>query len=144
MGTRRDPQGEAGPMTRELFPGGSRPVGKKAKPKAGMRTHEILMGVHLKELKLDYFRECPFHDRRNWRFDFAVPSHMLALEIDGGIYTQGRHTRGVGFQEDLTKMQEAACLNWTVIRFSVQDVLTGRAKAVVARWLKRGNGVLST
>ena len=138
-------------MTRELFPGGSRPVGKKRKPKAGQREHEIVMGYHLRELHLDYFREYLFHERRRWRFDFAIAEHMLAIEIEGGAFeffdvaTQtrkvGGHVRGEQYYDNCAKYNEAQIQGWCVLRFSVQEVLNGQAKAVVARWLKRGNGL---
>ena len=35
-------------------------------------------------------REFRFCERR-WRFDFAWPSHKVAVEIDGGIFIHGRH-----------------------------------------------------
>ena len=133
-------------MTRELFPGGCRPPGKRSRPKPGQQEHEILMGYHLKELHLDYFREYLFHERRRWRFDFAVPSHMLAIEIQGGIHgfndsrgkkIMGGHSRGVGYQEDMYKHNEAVILGWTVLPFSVQDVMTGLSKNTILRWLKR-------
>lgn len=98
--------------------------------------HEILMGYYLKELGLDYFREFAFAETRKWRWDFCCPGENLAIEIDGGLYTGGRHTRGPGYQEDLTKYQEGACLGWSLLRFSVEDVMTGRAKNVIGRWLK--------
>ncbi len=135
-------------MTRELFPAGTRPASKRSKPKPGQQEHEILMGYHLRELKLDYFREYPFHDARKWRFDFAVPSHMLALEIEGGIWgfdnghgkkIMGGHSRGAGYQDDLYKYNEAAILGWTVLRFSVDDVMTARSKTIISRWLRRRN-----
>ena len=37
-----------------------------------------------------------FHPKRKWRFDFAIPSKMIAFEFEGGVFTQGRHSRGVG------------------------------------------------
>lgn len=70
--------------------------------------------------------EYRFSEGRRWRFDFAILSLMLACEIEGGIWTGGRHTRGKGFQNDLDKYASAACLGWTVFRFSVEDVLKAR------------------
>ena len=51
---------------------------------------------------------------------------MVAIEIEGGIFLNGRHTRGRGFQEDLTKYNMATALGWRVFWFSVEDVLRGR------------------
>jgi very-short-patch-repair endonuclease len=136
-------------VTRELFPGGCRPPGKRSRPKPGQQEHEILMGYHLKELKLDYFREYGFHDRRRWKFDFAVPSQMLAIEIEGGAYPfydagtntikVGGHVRGDQYYDNCDKYNEAQIRGWDLLRFSVEQVKNGQAKAVIARWLRRGN-----
>ena len=124
------------PVTRELFPGAMR--SRKSRPKEArqLQEHEILMGVFLSELRLDFFREFQFLESRKWRWDFCVPGENLAIELEGGLYTGGRHTRGPGYQEDLTKYQEGACMGWHILRFSVQDVMNGRAKSVITRWLK--------
>jgi hypothetical protein len=57
---------------------------------------------------------------RHWRFDYAWPDQMVALEVDGGVYTQGRHTRGAGFEEDCRKMNTAAAVGWLVFRVTPQ------------------------
>ena len=38
-------------------------------------------------------REYIFAPPRRWRFDFRWPGHMLAVEVEGGVYTNGRHNR---------------------------------------------------
>ncbi|MCC6475013.1 MAG: hypothetical protein IT514_14870, partial [Burkholderiales bacterium] len=44
-----------------------------------------------------------FHETRRWRFDWAWPDHRVAIEIEGGVWTAGRHTRGQGFLADIEK-----------------------------------------
>ena len=44
-----------------------------------------------------------FAPPRRWRFDWAWPDHMLALEIEGAVWTGGRHTRGAGYLRDMEK-----------------------------------------
>ncbi|HHQ4624442.1 TPA: hypothetical protein ACSPZX_000124 [Aeromonas veronii] len=73
--------------------------------------------------------ELVFHPRRKWRLDFAWPTHMIAVEIHGGIHTGGRHTRGRGFVEDRAKMNEAALLGWTVIEATPEHIKTGQLRA---------------
>jgi hypothetical protein len=61
-------------------------------------------------------REHRFHNTRRWRLDLAWPSLLVACEVDGGVYAQGRHTRGKGFEEDCRKYNEAATLGWLLLR----------------------------
>lgn len=60
--------------------------------------------------------EYRFHDMRKWRFDFAWPAQRVAVEIEGGIWSKGRHVRGAGFIADCEKYNEAARLGWYVLR----------------------------
>ena len=57
-----------------------------------------------------------FLDKRKWRFDFAHPETRIAIEIEGGAWSGGRHTRGAGFITDAEKYNTAALWGWTVFR----------------------------
>lgn len=81
--------------------------------------------------------EYRFHPTRRWRFDLAWPDHMLAAEIDGGVWTRGRHTRGVGYQRDCTKLNEAVLLGWRVLRFTPDMIRDGQALKYVEFALDR-------
>lgn len=70
-------------------------------------------------------REHRFHPVRQWRFDLAFPERMVAVEVDGAVYAQGRHTRGKGFEDDCVKMNQAAVLGWRVFRYSTGQVKKG-------------------
>ena len=61
-------------------------------------------------------REHRFDPSRRWRFDFACPAARVAVEIEGGIWSGGRHTRGVGFISDCEKYNAAAAAGWSVFR----------------------------
>ena len=64
------------------------------------------------------YREYRFHPTRRWRFDFAWPAQKVAVEIEGGVFSRGRHTRGSGFVKDCEKYNNAALMGWTVLRFA--------------------------
>jgi len=76
-------------------------------------------------------KEYRFHPIRAWRFDYAWPSYMIALDIEGGIWTNGRHVRGKGFIGDLSKYNEAAMMGWCVLRVTTAQFKSGEAANLV-------------
>lgn len=73
--------------------------------------------------------EYRFHPERRWRFDFAFPAKMVAVEVDGGSWIAGRHTSGVGFYNDCEKMSVAAAMGWRVLRVTPKQIEEGKALA---------------
>ncbi len=63
-----------------------------------------------------------FAEPRRWRFDVAWPDAKLAVEIDGGVFAGGRHSRGYGYRADLEKLNCATLLGWRVLRFLPEQV----------------------
>jgi very-short-patch-repair endonuclease len=80
--------------------------------------------------------EVDFAPGRKWRFDFAWPERKLAVEVEGGTWSGGRHTRGDGFERDCEKYNAAALLGWTVLRFTTAMVDDGRALETIERALR--------
>lgn len=58
--------------------------------------------------------EYRFDKVRKWRFDFAHPDTKIAIEIEGGVWNAGRHTRGLGFCRDCEKRNAATHAGWRV------------------------------
>jgi very-short-patch-repair endonuclease len=98
---------------------------------------ELSMLAHIKAGKLQdgMVREHRFHDTRAWRFDFAWPGRRVALEVEGGTRSGGRHTRPQGFEDDAEKYNEAALLGWLVLRVTGAQVKSGKALAWVTQLL---------
>jgi len=63
-------------------------------------------------------REYRFVPDRRWRFDFAYTGQKIAVEIEGGIWNGGRHTRGSGYEKDLEKYNRATIEGWKVLRYT--------------------------
>ncbi len=59
--------------------------------------------------------EYKFHPERKWRFDFAVPDAKVALEVQGGLFTGGRHSRGPALMKEHEKLNEAARRGWRIL-----------------------------
>jgi very-short-patch-repair endonuclease len=72
-----------------------------------------------------------FHPVRKWRFDLAWPELLVAVEVDGGVWVQGRHTRGAGVENDAAKVSHAAALGWRVLRVTPRMIDTGEALSLV-------------
>lgn len=62
--------------------------------------------------------EYRFHPERRWRFDLASPIAKVAIELEGGVWSGGRHTRGIGFSGDCEKYNTAQLMGWRVFRFT--------------------------
>ncbi|AZY50856.1 hypothetical protein ACLQ9F_12010 [Bordetella avium] len=108
----------------------------KRAPKAPSRLEEQF-ARDLRALKvLEAQREFRFAPPRRWRFDFAWPEQKFAVEIEGGVWTSGRHTRGAGFVADTEKYNAAALAGWKVLRFTEKSVRDGSAVELVARYLR--------
>lgn len=67
--------------------------------------------------------EYRFDKARRWRFDRCHPRTLTAIELDGGTFTQGRHSRGMGYSADCEKLNAATAQGWRVFRLT-SDMLT--------------------
>lgn len=73
-------------------------------------------------------REYQFIADRKWRFDFAWPGKLVAVEVEGGTsFGRSRHSKGEGFERDAAKYNRAAREGWTVLRYSTRMVTSGEA-----------------
>ena len=95
---------------------------------------EVVLKAEIEQSNLpEPVREYRFHSERKWRFDFAWPEIRAAVEIEGGVRSQGRHVRGQGFIDDCEKYNEAALLGWTVLRFPGDWISDGQAIRYIER-----------
>ena len=100
-----------------------------------MSAAEDTLAFQFRALGIAVEREYRFHPERKWRFDFCIPAKKLAIEIEGGLYNGGRHTRGAGFEADLSKYQAAQLLGWNVYRCSPSMVKSGAAIETIEKLL---------
>lgn len=80
--------------------------------------------------------EYRFNPTRRWRADYAWPDYRVMLEVEGGVWTGGRHTRGKGFLGDIEKYNEAAADGWRLIRCTPADLLKHATVQLIQRALK--------
>lgn len=99
------------------------------------RTFETqLKQIGLEERGLTWVREHVFHPERKWAFDFAFVEQKVAIEIEGGVWKRGRHTRPTGFIKDCEKYNAAAEMGWTVFRYPSTMVESGSGIQQINRY----------
>jgi very-short-patch-repair endonuclease len=69
--------------------------------------------------------EVRFAPPRRWRFDLCWPTHKLAVEVQGGVFVRGRHSRGAAQVADMEKFNTAQMLGWRVLQVTPQQVTDG-------------------
>lgn len=98
-----------------------KPKGKRPKADYGVSVLSLcrlcLFGAPAMEYR--------FHPTRKWRFDFAWPESMVAVEINGGVFIQGRHTRGSGAVKDWEKLNAAQLAGWVVLQVTPTQITDG-------------------
>lgn len=82
--------------------------------------------------------EYQFCPDRKWRSDFAWPDYGLLLEIHGGAFSGGGHTRGAGFRNDLEKANEAVRLGYRVVALLPEQLGTRYCFELISDCLRWG------
>lgn len=95
---------------------------KKAQKPAKQPLRDVFTVICKTDLKEVCEKEFKFHPVRKWRFDYAFPEHKIALEVEGGVWTGGRHTSSVGFLNDMEKYNTATLMGWRVFRTTPDDL----------------------
>ena len=85
---------------------------------------DFFTALCISTLKVDCVKEHRFHPVRKWRFDYAIPSHRIALEVEGGVWSGGRHTSPQGFLNDMEKYNTATLMGWRVFRCTPETLCT--------------------
>ena len=82
-------------------------------------------------------REWRVCSTRRWAWDFAWPEHKVALEVNGGIWIRGKHSRGKGQVNDFEKWSMGALLGWRVLHTTPDRLETSKTLALVRACLER-------
>ena len=77
-----------------------------------------------------------FHPVRKWRLDHAWPDRKLAVEVQGGIFSHGRHVRGAAMLKEFEKLNTAAAMGWRFLYFTPGQIADGSAMPVIESALK--------
>lgn len=95
------------------------------KPRKQPKT-DIFTSICKSDLKIEVVKEYKFHPTRKWRYDYAVPEYKIALEVEGGVWTKGRHTRPQGFLGDIEKYNAGTLLGWRIFRVTPDELYSNK------------------
>lgn len=78
-------------------------------------------------------RQFRWHPTRRYRADFAWPGATppLLVEVQGGTWAGGRHTRGSGYRDDCRRLNAATLLGFRSLYFTGEMVESGEALKVI-------------
>ncbi len=102
---------------------------------------ETLLAVQLEQAGIPFLREMLFIPGRKFRADFAIrPDRFndgILIEVEGGTWIEGRHSRGKGFEADCEKQALAVIAGYRYLRVTSSQVEDGRALS----WVRQALGV---
>jgi len=76
--------------------------------------------------------------RRRWRFDWCFPEIDLAIEIQGGVFTGGRHVHASSIMAEYEKLNNASICGWFLLLVTPKQVQTGEVFALIRRFMEAG------
>jgi len=104
--------------------------------KAERERHELTLIDQIHRAGLpEPKRQYKFHPKRRWACDLAYPEQGIVIEVEGGIWSGGRHVRGAGYEADCEKYNEAEIMGLMVLRFTPGMIASGYAVEAIRRAL---------
>ena len=70
-----------------------------------------------------------FSERR-YRLDRCYIDEKLGIELDGGVYSGGGHTRGKGYESNREKDNLAIELGWVVLHYTTNQLRSNPAGVI--------------
>lgn len=99
-----------------------------AQPLVKEATAEDTLAFQLKQVKAPLFeRQFRITPERKFKADFYFPVGRVVVEVEGGGYINGRHSRGAGMESDAEKSALIAQMPARLIRVTPSQVKKGLA-----------------
>ena len=74
---------------------------------------------------IEFIAEFAFFPERKWRVDYMIINgcNRVAVEVEGGIWTGGRHTSPQGFIKDMEKYNKLSECGIFLLRYSYDNLI---------------------
>lgn len=87
-------------------------------------------------------KKCKELGLKDWRFDFAWIDEKIAVEVQGGMFIYGRHTRGGALKSEYSKLNEAQLRGWIVLVVDDSAISQKRAVLWIEKALQQREGMM--
>ncbi len=77
------------------------------------------LDLTLKLAGIEFEKEYQFDQVRKFKFDRAIPVHMIGIEWEGIFSRKSGHTTAVGYSSNCEKYNLAQMQGWKVLRYTV-------------------------
>lgn len=115
-----------------LTPGQIKWLEQKAKSDAAAAVFKRMCVASGLPLPVREYRFAQEAMGREWEADFAWPDERIILEVEGGAWAGGRHTRGSGYLEDMRKYNAMSLLGFALLRCTPKTLCTPETVNMVA------------
>ena len=92
-----------------------------------MSNAELLLATQLEQAGIPFSREVLIVEGRRFRADFVTLD--IVIEVEGGTWVEGRHSRGKGFEADCEKQNLAVIQGYRYLRVTPAQIEAGKALA---------------
>ena len=107
------------------------------RPSTGNRYHAVVCALCRAHGWPEPVAEVALIPGRRFRCDLVWESARTVVEVNGGVFIGGRHSRGMGQIKDWEKLNELALDGWKVIQVSPRQVQDGTLTGLLARVFAR-------
>ena len=92
-----------------------------------------IVDLAAREKGVSFRTDVRFHATRKWEFDFGCDELRIAIEYEGGGYSNLGHTRPERFRSDMEKYNEGQLSGWMILRFGPDETRSGTALETILR-----------
>lgn len=134
---RRKPGNRASTADADWHVAGTKPKKTRKSNSEEEKQFENMVIDLLRAEGLSARREVTFHNKRKWKIDIVLEDYPIAIEVEGGVFSGGRHVRGQGYEKDCEKYNEVGLSGLLLLRFTTGQVKRGKVIPMVQRAIEK-------
>lgn len=81
--------------------------------------------------KIAFVKEYKFCKERKWKIDYYLPDLNAAIEVEGGVWSGGRHINPKGFLNDLDKYNAITMAQIQLLRIDTDRLNSAYFKGLI-------------